>query len=71
MNEQEVADRRKFVTDTRTTVAQMKKDIDNPVTRAKVERDQRSVHAPPHTHTHHRTRTRTRTTAHAHAHATV
>jgi syntaxin 6 len=42
MNEQEVADRRKFVTDTRATVAQMKKDIDNPVTRAKVERDQRS-----------------------------
>ncbi len=66
MNEQEVADRRKFVTDTRATVAQMKKDIDNPVTRAKVERDQRSVHAhahahaPPHTHKHKHTHTHTR-----------
>jgi hypothetical protein len=44
MNEQEVTERRKFVTDTRAAVEKMKKDIDNPVTRAKVERDQRAVY---------------------------
>jgi hypothetical protein len=56
MNEQEVVERRKFVTDTRETLAQMKQNIDNPVTRAKVERDQRAVLGHLHTQTHDTTR---------------
>jgi hypothetical protein len=51
-------------------VAQMKKDIDNPVTRAKVERDQRSVHDTHDTHDTH-TRPRPRHTHDTQRNATV
>lgn len=43
MGEQEVADRRKFVAETKDTVAKMKAEIDNSSTRSKIERDQRAV----------------------------
>jgi len=42
MDEWEVAARRSFVSDARATVAQMKKEMDDPASRAKIERDQRA-----------------------------